>query len=436
MATPRSLALAALAIVLTAVVLILRGGDGPYVVTAQFTDASQLVKGDLVQVAGRRVGLVERIDLADNGLAEVTMELTEDEVIPLHEGTQASVRTVGLSGVANRFVHLQPGPATTRAIPEDGVLTTEHTRPVVDLDAVLNAVDPDVRRDIRGIVRDAAKALDPKTARQGNAGLAFLDPALSRLTELGRQLTADEVALASLLDHSASLSRVLARHRDSLGQSLDAGAGIFTALASERETITRLLERAPASMRATTATLERVRTRTLPKVDPLLVAARPAIDPLADVLRRSGPVLRNARPLLRRMRAIIPEARAALAPIPGLRSSAVPAIDAIAKGLTDVLPMVSGLRPYTPEIVSGFFTGFGGNSSHSYDANGHYARIYLESSPGSLNGLVPRPPGDSFAGYRTGLDARCPGAAEEPHPDGSNPWVEGGGATCNPGHNR
>ena len=28
-----------------------------------------------------------------------------------------------------------------------------------------------------------------------------------------------------------------------------------------------------------------------------------------------------------------------------------------------------------------------------------------------------------MGGLRTGLTARCPGAAEEPTPDGSNPWV-------------
>jgi hypothetical protein len=29
----------------------------------------------------------------------------------------------------------------------------------------------------------------------------------------------------------------------------------------------------------------------------------------------------------------------------------------------------------------------------------------------------------NLVGYRTGVDARCPGAAVEPAPDGSNPWI-------------
>ena len=45
----------------------------------------------------------------------------------------------------------------------------------------------------------------------------MLNPAVSQLTALGRELTRDEAALRSLLQHTASVSGVLARHRDALG---------------------------------------------------------------------------------------------------------------------------------------------------------------------------------------------------------------------------
>ncbi len=40
-----------------------------------------------------------------------------------------------------------------------------------------------------------------------------------------------------------------------------------------------------------------------------------------------------------------------------------------------------------------------------------------------------------LVGYRTGLVARCPGAAAEPAPDGSNPWVPDP-TLCDPAHSR
>jgi phospholipid/cholesterol/gamma-HCH transport system substrate-binding protein len=226
------------------------------------------------------------------------------------------------------------------------------------------------------------------------------------------------------------VSSVLSQRRDALGSGLEATADTLTAIANERQALGRTLEQAPEALRTTTGTLRRVRTRTLPAVDPFLRAARPTVGPLDDLLRVTGPTLADALPLVRRMRALVPQARAALEPLPELRKRAEPAIASGTKALGEALPMVAGLRPYAPEFVSGLFLGFGGSTAGYYDANGHYARVHLMTGPGSVPGLSPRPGGDELEGYRTGLDARCPGAAEEPAPDGSNPWHEGAGDTC------
>jgi phospholipid/cholesterol/gamma-HCH transport system substrate-binding protein len=437
--TRRLLAVAVLgAVCATVVALALGLGAGGYVVKAQFTDGGQLVTGDLVQVGGRKVGKVTAIELTDRGLAEVEMTLDDDSVDPLHRGTRADIRTVGLSGVANRFIDLSPGPETASSIPDGGVLTPDHTRGVVDLDAVLNGADPKVRRDIQGIVREAATALTPKAARQTNAGLEALNPAISQVTALGRELTRDEAALRSLLVHTSSVAGVMARHRESLGTGIDATAGVLSSVASEREALADSLERAPGTLGMTEHTLRRVRTRTLPVLDPVVRDSRPALRPLSDLLRVVKPTLDDAEPLLASVRRLLPQSKRALAPLPRLERPASPAIASTTKALKQARPLLAGLRPYTPELVAGFFNGFGGATSASYDANGHYARINLEGGLTSLTGLIPRPSGAALGGLRVGLDARCPGAAEEPAPDSSNPWAGGSGSaagTCDPGDN-
>jgi phospholipid/cholesterol/gamma-HCH transport system substrate-binding protein len=426
-----ALALAALVAAVVAVVVISIGpGSSSYVVKAQFLDAGQLVTGGLVQVGGRKVGEITAIRLTDNGLAEVEMTIDDDSARPLHQGTRAAIRTAGLSGVANRFVDLTPGPPSTAPIPDGGVLPPTQTRGVVDLDAVLNSFDPALRRDFRGIIRDASVALTARTARQANAGLEMLNPAVSQLTELGRELTRDEAALRSLLTHTASVSDVLARHRSALGSGIDATGGVLESVASERAALADALDRAPESLRLTTRTLRRLRTSTLPALDPLLRRALPAVKPLAEVLRVVRPTLRHAQPVMRRLRVLLPAAQRVLAPLPGQERAASPALASGTKALGDALPSVAGLRPYTPDLVSGLFLGFGGSTTASYDANGHYMRVYLEAGTGSLPGLVP--PGD-LGSVRHRVEARCPGAAEEPAPDGSNPWPEGGGDSCDPG---
>jgi phospholipid/cholesterol/gamma-HCH transport system substrate-binding protein len=424
-------AVAALVTGLALVLLVVSdGGRGGYVVRAQFADAGQLVRGNTVEVGGRRVGEVTDIELTDNGLAEVVMQLDDDSVRPLYDGTRAQIRTIGLSGVANRFVDLAPGPPTTREIDDGGVIPTTRTRGVVDLDALMNTVTPEVRKDIRTFVREMAVALTPTTAKQVNGGLEMLNPAVSRLTALGRELTRDEAALRSLLQRTASVSSVLARHRDALGTGVRATAGALSAVATEREALGDALERAPGALDQTARTLRRVREGTLPEVDPFMRAARPAIRPLDELLGEVEPALTNARPLIARMRALMPDARKALEPLPELERAAVPALNSGIKSLKDSLPMVQGLRAYTPDLVAGLVLGFGGSTAGYYDANGHYARVSFHSGPGTATGLFPRPPGDRSGGYRTGVSARCAGAAEEPAADRSNPWHEG--APCDP----
>ena len=85
------------------------GGGTPYKVHARFINASQLVNGTLVQIAGRPIGVVERIDLTKDGRADVTLRI-DDDAAPLRAGTFVTVRQASLSGVANRYLDLRIPP--------------------------------------------------------------------------------------------------------------------------------------------------------------------------------------------------------------------------------------------------------------------------------------------------------------------------------------
>ena len=102
----RTAAIAAVVIAGVAVaVIVLRGSGSNYTIKADFQNASQLVKGNLVQVSGRPVGKVTAITLTQDGQAEVTMKV-DDAYAPLREGTQATVRASSLSGIANRYIEI------------------------------------------------------------------------------------------------------------------------------------------------------------------------------------------------------------------------------------------------------------------------------------------------------------------------------------------
>src|SRR5918996_192696 len=92
---------AAAAAVVAAIVLValivFAGGD--YKVTAQFTNAGQLVKGNQVKIAGAAVGSVDKIEVSPDGRALVTFTV-KDDYSPLRRGTRAIVKQTSLSGIA------------------------------------------------------------------------------------------------------------------------------------------------------------------------------------------------------------------------------------------------------------------------------------------------------------------------------------------------
>ena len=139
-----AVALLVVAAAVVAVVLI-GGGESSYVIHARFANASQLVKGDVVQVSGQKAGSVTAVGLEPDGQADVTLSI-DSAFAPLREGTRAGVRLRSLLGEANRYVDLQLGSGTARDIPSGGVLDAAHTQSSVDLDSVLDLFNAKVRR--------------------------------------------------------------------------------------------------------------------------------------------------------------------------------------------------------------------------------------------------------------------------------------------------
>ncbi|WP_196189499.1 MlaD family protein [Conexibacter sp. W3-3-2] len=160
-------------------VLVIGGGDGSYEVRARFLDAGQLVKGNLVEVAGQRVGKVKDIRVTDDGRAEVVLRITSERYRPLHRGTRLTIRTVGLAGVANRYIEVQPGSRQAPAIADGGVLQTDATTGIVDLDQLLDAFGPPARRDLRAIIVASAHGVRGN-ARATNRLLRYLSQQSAR----------------------------------------------------------------------------------------------------------------------------------------------------------------------------------------------------------------------------------------------------------------
>jgi phospholipid/cholesterol/gamma-HCH transport system substrate-binding protein len=439
----RVVALGALAIAAIAVVIVLVTTSSTYVLHVPFADAGQLVKGDLVTVAGHQVGSIGAIKLTNNGLADVQLDIDDSSITPIHAGTIATIGQLSLTGVANRFIGLSLSGAGP-AIPSGGRLPLTQSRGIVDFDAFLDALNPHVRASIQQILRTGAFFVRNPTAAQLNAASRYLNPALSQSAALGADVVSDKFALQRLVSSTAEVSSALARRNADLAGAVTNTAAALREVASQRAALEDSISRAPAVLRQSTGVLANTDS-TLRALNPALTDLQPVAPKLATLLRNLAPTANNLVPTVQGLQQLVPRAKSALLGLPPVEKQATPAVDSLTGALNELTPILAGLRPYAPDVVAGFFNGVGGAAGGYYDANGHYLKSLLTAqanTPSALSGVLgllgglglPLPP---LTGGRTRLLAPCPGGGGPPAFDNSNPWTTPDvlaqtGSICNP----
>lgn len=421
--------MAALAAAVIALAVVAFSGGGGHRYSLLFQNAAQLVEGNQVLIGGHPVGSVENISLTGDNLAKVDVSVEQQ----LHEGTTAVIRATSLSGVANHYVSVSPGPNSSPALPEGATLGLDSTTTEVDLDQFLNSFPPPVRRGLGEFIRGNA-AIYSGVGPQANKAYEYFAPGLNRADALANALNADERLLARFLVSSSRLSSTVAERGSELSSAIANASTAFGAIASQNTALDRSLRLLPPVMRQGNTTFVNLRAA-LDDLDPLVETAKPATKNLAPFLRELGPVISSAVPVFRNLRLSVRRAGPAndtaelLAALPAVQQRAAKAFPHAEEAVAAFLPNLAFARAYTPDIFNGF--GKLGLITGTYDANGHYARVQFsnlnlfkyESGSGRLEPIAPSQQYEAF-GSSAGVTRRCPGAATQAAPDGSNPFTE------------
>jgi len=428
---------ALIAVVAVVAILVLANGGGAQYKLI-FQNAGQLVKGDDVQIGGRRVGGVTDILLTNDNQAEVVVNV-DKPYAPLHEGTTATIRLTSLSGVANRYIALSPGPNNAPKIKDGGQLGVEKTTSVVDLDQIFNTLDPRTRRGLQQFIQGSAAQYEGQGANV-NASAKYFNPFLSTTDQLVKEITRDQTTLARAIVAGASVTSAVAQRAPQLTSLVTNLNGMMGAIAAENGSLSQALAVLPDTLRQGNSTFVDLRA-TLDDLDPLLAASKPAAAVLPRFFRDFTPLLNESVPTFQNLSAIVHQPGAfndatdAVQHLPQLQRIGSQAFGSSITAMRKGQPVIDFLRPYSPDLV-GWFRDFG-QSAANYDANGHYARVmpifgaFRYVANGSGGSLEPVPPSQRLAGLRSGFTRRCPGAASQPRPDGSNPYVPAG-FDCNP----
>ncbi len=371
----RNSALVAAAVALVALAATRFGDDDAHELRAVFAEAIQVVPGQEVRLAGRRVGRVASVEEVD-GEAVVRLRIDQDDW-PLRRGTTARLRFGSVSGYAARFVDLAPGPASQPPLRDGAILDPEQTITPVEFDQLFSTFDRRTRGDLAGVLDLGARTLDHGGA-EGLRGVLREGPGgADAYAQLAADLGADPHALRTLLRSGRATTSAIARQLPALRALIRRAAGTFEELATHRDAQRATLDRLPEALRSGRRTLARL-DGSMGPLSALVADLRPG----AAALRGAAP---EVEALTSRLREVAPLTSATLrtgrraAPsIDALLRAGTPFAPMVAKALDGLAPALHCITPYGPEItgMASTWTGLSG-----IDPGGGHGRVDLTQLP-------------------------------------------------------
>lgn len=207
---------------------------------ASFAGAEGLVPQSDVDVSGVKVGRVVRV--APDGHGGVLVSMVIEGGVRLRQDTSASIRPKSLIG--ETYVELVRQPGSTAPYAPDGYrLPRQQTSQAVQIDDVLNNMDPQTRAAFSSSLRELGVALD---GRQGdvNSSLSPLEQATANLRPLARTADARQQEIDRILSDLAVIMAALADEQDALGQVVDSGDVAASAVARRDQDLAGTVQQA------------------------------------------------------------------------------------------------------------------------------------------------------------------------------------------------
>jgi phospholipid/cholesterol/gamma-HCH transport system substrate-binding protein len=440
---PRLLAVAALLLAAVVLAWVLLRGDAHHY-RLEFASAGQLVKGDVVRIGGSNAGSVTSVELGDDDQAQIDIQV-KDDYGPLHEGTTATIRAEGLTGVASRYVDVSPASGTRPALDDGAVIKGDKTTSIVEIDQLFDTLDAKTRAGLAGLIQGSADWYDGKEPA-ANASAQQIPKAIAELSKVADEIGADSDTFEQFLVKSGDALGAIAEHDDQLTDLVSNTRQTSAALATDTQSLTTALENVPDALQRGSDAFASLRPA-LADLRRLTDATEVNTKDLEGFLKDLTPVLHEATPTIGQLRRMFAQPGQAndlldaLRDLPALGKLSDKAFPSGEKALKQSTPVFSFARPYVPDLVS-WVRGYGAAGA-TYDANGHYIKTvpvfnaFTFADDANGGHLTPRPADErgTNPAVTTGNLKRCPGASTPAPADGSAPFVDSGelaGADCDP----
>ena len=304
-----------------------------YFVRAIFDNASTLVTGEDVKVAGVPVGVITDLDVTRDKKAAVTMRIDDSSFVPWRQDASCKIGSQGLIG--EKFVDCQSGTTAAKRLVRiehgDGegerLLPVQNTSSPVDLDLIGDIMRLPYRQRFAILLNEFGTGL---AGRGGdlNEVIHRANPALRETDQVLKILADQNRTLARLARDSDEVLGPLAREKESFADFIVQANKTSQASAERSGDLRRSIHLLPAflrELRPLMADLEDFADQGTPLLTDLNAAApalgrlihaqgtladasRDAFPSLGDALERGRPALIDARPLIKDLRRLGKEA--------------------------------------------------------------------------------------------------------------------------------
>ena len=204
-----------------------------YEIKAEFSDATGVLRGDLVKIAGVNVGKVTNF-LVQDGDAIVTMEINGKVQIP--ENTTVEIKYRNLLG--QRVINLErPDIPSSRVLENGDLIPLAQTTPALDLSVVFNNLRPLIQSTNPEHINTVSRALlEVFKGREGD-----LEGVLANLGELSTTLIGGGQRLGRLVTNLDDLAKLLNSESGDLKVGIDRFTELMEALAEVTPTLKRAI---------------------------------------------------------------------------------------------------------------------------------------------------------------------------------------------------
>jgi phospholipid/cholesterol/gamma-HCH transport system substrate-binding protein len=300
-----------------------------YMVRAIFDNASTLVAGEDVKVAGAPVGVISSMDVTEDKKAAVTLRIDDEGFTPFKRDASCTIRLQGLIG--ERFVECEPGSAGSPALAKidegpgkgERLLPVANTSSPVDLDLLNDILRLPYRQRFAILLNELGTGLAGR-GTDLNEVIHRANPALRETDKVLAILAGQNRDLARLARDSDQALAPLSRERAHFAHFIVAANETGQATAERRGDIALGIHRLPEflrQLRSLMVDLEGLSDQGTPLLSDLGDAApdlgrlikaqgtladasRDAFPSLGEALRRGRPALIHARPLIQDLEAL------------------------------------------------------------------------------------------------------------------------------------